>query len=223
MTSWTQAMESNQKLLFNFLNKKDDPQKADVIIGFGHFDMNIPRQCCELYLKGFGKKIIYTGGVGAGSAGLKNPEAVEFFNFTRKRFPQISPEDIIVEDKSTNTGENIRFTIQKMKTLFPVFNFGTRIRSAILVATPARQFRVYLTVKMHLDQTELINLSPETSYEENSRLFSAKGENYIRQLTGEIDRLLAYPTKGLCDKVKIPGYIINAYQQLNINKTHLKL
>jgi len=207
-------MKNMHKILFNFLALRDQPRKADVIIGFGHFDMNIPRQCCELYLKGYGKKIIYTGGVGAGSADLKNAEAVEFFNYTRRNFPQIPLKDIIIEDKSTNTGENIRFTIQKMKELFPVFNFGIGIRSAILVATPARQLRVDLTVKLYLEITELINLPPETTYNENESLFSEKGESFTNQLTGEIYRLLEYPAKGLCHMVDIPEYIIEEYHKV---------
>jgi uncharacterized SAM-binding protein YcdF (DUF218 family) len=207
-------MDNRLNEIFRFLALMDTPGKADVIIGFGHFDMNIPRQCCELYLKGYGKKIIYTGGVGAGSADLKYAEAVEFFNFTRKYFPQIPLEDIIIEDKSTNSGENIRFTIEKMKALFPLFNFGIGICSAILVATPARQLRVYLTVRMYLENTELINLPPETTFNENLAVFSEKGESLTKQLTGEMDRLLEYPAKGLCEKVVIPGNIIIAYNQV---------
>ncbi len=207
-------MKSKLKTLLNFLNLRDQPRKADVIIGFGHFDMNIPRQCCELYLKGYGKKIIYTGGMGAGSADFKNAEAIEFFNYTRKHFPQIPLEDIITEDRSTNTGENIRFTIKKMKALFPVFNFGIGIRSAILVATLARQLRVYLTVKMYLENTELINLPPETNFGKNEAVFSEKGDSITDQLLGEMDRLFVYPGKGLCLMADIPEYVIDAYNKV---------
>ncbi len=203
---------NNHFVLFDFLALRDQPQKADVIMGFGHFDMNIPKQCCELYLKGYGKKIIYTGGVGAGSADFVNPEAVEFLRFTRKNYPQIPPEHIIIEDKSTNTGENIRFSIHRMEEQYPDCHFENGIRSAILVSTPARQLRVYLTVKMYLRDTQLINLPPETSIEENAEIFSAKDESFSNQLVGEIDRLLTYHKKGWCDKVDIPEYVIQAYK-----------
>lgn len=200
--------------LFHYLALRDQPRKADVIIGFGHFDMNIPRRCCELYLKGYGKKIIYTGGVGAGSADFKNAEAIEFLHYTKAHFPQIPAEDIIIEDRSTNTGENIRFSMERMKEESPVFNFENGIRSAILVATPARQLRVYLTVKMHLENIELINLPPETSYHENDELFYGKGENFSSQLTGEIRRLIEYPAKGFCTEVNIPELVMEAYRQI---------
>ncbi len=94
--------------LFHYLALRDNPRKADVVIGFGHFDMNFLRLCCELYLKGYGKKIIYNGGMGAGSVDMKNPEALEFLNYTKEHFLQIPENNIIIEDKSTNTGEIYR-------------------------------------------------------------------------------------------------------------------
>ena len=200
--------------LFHYLALRDQPRNADVIIGFGHFDMNIPRQCCDLYLKGYGKKIIYTGGVGAGSADFKNAEAVEFLNYSKAHFPQIPAEDIIIEGRSTNTGENIRFSMTKMREFSPGFNFESGIRSAILVATPARQLRVFLTVKMYLENIALFNLPPETSYHENDELFTGKGENFSSQLTGEILRIIEYPAKGFCTKVEIPEVVMEAYQKV---------
>jgi uncharacterized SAM-binding protein YcdF (DUF218 family) len=200
--------------LFNFLNKKDALQKADVIMGFGHFDMNIPMRCCELYLQGLGRKIIFTGGVGAGSANFQNAEAIEFFNYAKRFFPHFPTEDILIEDKSTNTGENVRFSMQVLKEKLPDFNFDNGIQSAILVATPARQYRVYLTVLQHLPHIKLINLPPELSYNDNVLIFNAKGEDFTQQLTGEIYRLIEYPAKGLCAPVNIPKEITDHYKKL---------
>ncbi len=207
-------MKTEQRHIFQFLNKKDALQKADIIIGFGHFDMNIPKRCCELYLDGMGSKIIFTGGVGAGSADFKNAEAIEFFQYARRFFPQIPQEDILIEDQSTNTGENIRFSIKTLKEKLPEFNFETGISSAILVATPARQYRVYLTVLQYLPQIKLVNLPPDLSYNDNMLIYNEKGEDFTRQLTGEIYRLLEYPAKGLCEKVEIPEHLIEAYHKV---------
>ena len=37
--------------------------EADVIIGFGHFDLAIPEHCLKLYREGCAGRIIFTGGV----------------------------------------------------------------------------------------------------------------------------------------------------------------
>jgi len=214
-------MNTRQQHIYQFLNKKDKLQKANVIIGFGHFDMNIPKHCCELYLKDFGRKIIYTGGKGAGSADFKNAEAIEFLHYTREQYPQIPVNDIIVENRSVNTGENIRFSMDMMKEVSADFNFESGIKSAILVATPARQLRVYLTVKMYLKEIQLINLPPETTLEENFALFKQKNESFSKQLIGELDRLRIYPAQGLCEKIEIPGTVLEAYQQIKSDNKNL--
>jgi hypothetical protein len=54
-------------------------------------------------VQGYASKILYTGGVGARSADFENPESIEFLNYTKKNYPQIPEDDIIIEDKSTNT------------------------------------------------------------------------------------------------------------------------
>ena len=53
-------------------------EPADLIIGFGHFDPKIPRRCCELYVQGYAPRILYTGGIGAGSADIGMAEAIYF-------------------------------------------------------------------------------------------------------------------------------------------------
>ncbi|MFT4261349.1 MAG: YdcF family protein [Candidatus Woesearchaeota archaeon] len=192
--------------LFEFLSPRDKLKKSDAVIGFGHFDMNIAKTCCEIYLKGLAKKIIYTGGVGAGSADFKEPEATEFFNYSKKHYPQIPLNDFMIENKSTNTGENILFTKQ-------LKDFEKNIRSAILVATPTRQLRVYLTTKKHLD-IAVINYPPKTSLDENEELFKTKNQDFNKQIIGEITRLIEYPNKGFCKPIKIPDKIMKAYKEL---------
>ena len=62
--------------IFDYLylqNLKVD--KSDLIIGFGHFDLKIPKQCAALYHKGLAKKILFTGGRGAGSADFREAES----------------------------------------------------------------------------------------------------------------------------------------------------
>ena len=83
---------------------------SDAVIGFGHFDLKIPRHCGKLYINGHARRIIFTGGIGSGTADLGRAEAVAFREELRRRYPSISAEAVIVEDMSTNTSENVQFT-----------------------------------------------------------------------------------------------------------------
>ena len=48
---------------------------ADAIIGFGTFDLSLARFCGDLHGRGCAPTIIFSGGIGAGTADLGQPEA----------------------------------------------------------------------------------------------------------------------------------------------------
>src|SRR5687767_6166848 len=83
--------------------------KADAIMVLCSHDTIVAERGARLFLEGWAPLIIFSGGLGAITKHLwPDPEA--------NRFAQIAmecgvPEDrILVENKSTNTGENVQFT-----------------------------------------------------------------------------------------------------------------
>jgi len=197
--------EETAKELYTFLSPTDKETQADLIIGFGHFDLRIAEQCASLYQKGLTPKILFTGGVGAGSADFKNPEAIEFLNHVKNKYPAINIEAILVESTSTNTGDNLRFSIEilKEKGLFE------SVKSIILVATPTRQLRVYLTAKKQLPNTELVNLPPCSSFKIDKQMNVDKKIDFENHLLGELDRILKYPKIGFACSTVIPSGLKN--------------
>ncbi len=193
------------KILYNFLSPSDKQDKADLIIGFGHFDLRIPEQCLSLLNKGLAPRILFTGGVGAGSADFKNPDAVEFYNYIKREYPKFSNAHILIEKESTNTGENLAFSIKLLKEagLLEVIN------NIILVATPTRQLRVFLTAKKHFPDMHLINLPPVSSYDIDLLINEKKGIDFNTHLIGELDRIIAYPKLGYASSTTIPSVLKN--------------
>ena len=104
------------QVIWDYLCLHQQPQKADVIVGFGNFNTDIARRAAELYHQGFAPKILFTGGLGRNTEGLlPEPEAVRFAKVAMEcGVPEC---DIILEDKSTNTKENILFTRDKLREL----------------------------------------------------------------------------------------------------------
>ena len=97
------------QVLWDYLCLHQAPEQADVIVGFGNFNVNIARRAAELYRQGYAPKILFTGGLGRNTLGiLPEPEAVRFARVAMEE--GVPAEDILIEDKSTNTAENIRFT-----------------------------------------------------------------------------------------------------------------
>ncbi len=203
------------KDIFEYLYLSSDYiPRADVVIGFGHFDLKIPRHCGNLYKNGYAQKIIFTGGIGSGTADLGKAEAVAFVEELKRRYPTVPDEAVIVEERSINTSENVQFTAQKLAMSYPDFTFGEQIKVAIIVANAYRQRRVFLTCKQHLPKVEFYNAPPETTFEEEFRLFSSKGLAFIELLVGEIDRIIGYGEKGYIVREKIPDEIYNKYSEI---------
>ena len=96
------------QILWDYLGMHQEPRKADCIVGFGNFNTDIARRAAELYHQGYAPKIMFTGGLGRNTTNLfTEPEAVKFARVAMEC--GVPKEDIILEDKSTNTKENIDF------------------------------------------------------------------------------------------------------------------
>ena len=94
------------QVIWDYLCLHQQPAKADVIVGFGNFNTDIARRAAELYHQGYAPKILFTGGLGRNTEGLlPEPEAVRFAKVAMEC--GVPEADIILEDKSTNTKENI--------------------------------------------------------------------------------------------------------------------
>ena len=102
------------QILWDYLGMHQTPTKADCIVGFGNFNTNIARRAAELYHQGYAPKVLFTGGLGRNTEGLlPEPEAVRFARVAMEC--GVPGEDILLEDKSTNTKENIDFTRQLLE------------------------------------------------------------------------------------------------------------
>ena len=202
---------ASEQTLFNWLALRD-PLPAtgvDAVIGFGHFDLSIPRRCADLVHEGCAQPIIFTGGIGAGTADLGRPEADAFAAELAKEHPDLARQALI-ENRSTNTGDNIRFTRELLQSLEPPLVLGEAIRSVLLVATPCRQRRVWLTWQKLVPEVPAWNAPPPTDYDSLRALYASKGEDISRQLVGEYERIRDYPVRGWIAEETIPPAITEA-------------
>ena len=104
------------QVIWDYLCLREPLEKADCIVGFGNFNTDIARRAAELYHQGYGPKILFTGGLGRNTEGLlPEPEAVRFAKVAMQC--GVPEQDIILEDRSANTKENILFTCEKLESL----------------------------------------------------------------------------------------------------------
>jgi uncharacterized SAM-binding protein YcdF (DUF218 family) len=99
------------KKLWDYHHMHHTLEKADCILVLGSHDLRVAEHAAQLYLDGWAPLIIFSGGLGNFTREMwKETEADQFAAMAKKMGV---PEDaILIENKSTNTGENILFTQQ---------------------------------------------------------------------------------------------------------------
>jgi uncharacterized SAM-binding protein YcdF (DUF218 family) len=118
------------------------------------------------------------------------------------------PKDaILVENKSSNTGENILFTQQLLASR------GIDPKTFIVVQKPYMERRSYATFKKHWPDKELIVTSPRISFEDypNEEI---PLERVINIMVGDLQRIKIYPAKGFQVYQEIPHEVWSAYEKL---------
>jgi uncharacterized SAM-binding protein YcdF (DUF218 family) len=119
----------------------------------------------------------------------------------------VPPEAILIENKSTNTGENILFT-QKLlaeKELNP--------QSFIVVQKPYMERRSYATFKKHWPDKNLSVTSPQISFE-TYPTEEIPLERVIHIMVGDLQRIKYYPEKEFQIYQEIPPDVWQAYEKL---------
>ena len=102
--------------IWNYMNINNNIVHCDLIIGCGCANLDIPVRCAELLKMGYANKILFAGGKGkiTQEKYLKS-EAEIFADIAIKN--GVSKDQIILETKSTNTGDNFK-VVFKDKELF---------------------------------------------------------------------------------------------------------
>ena len=196
--------------IWNFLCLNQTPQKADVIVGFGNFNTDIARRAAELYLQGIAPKILFTGGLGRNTEGLlPEPEAVRF---ARAAMDCGVPEqDILLEDKSKNTADNILFTKSLLEQQ------GIPHDHILGVHQPFMERRIKAAMGVYWPELNFSVTSPQVTipeYLERAKQQGISENASISVIVGDFQRMELYAQKGWQLKQEIPDKCWEAFEQL---------
>ena len=194
------------KTLWNYHQMNHQLEKSDSILVLGSHDLRVAERGAELYLQGWSPLLIFSGGLGNFTQGMWTEAEAD--RFARIAIDMGVPQDsILVENKSTNTGENILFTQKILKEK----NFDPE--SFIVVQKPYMERRSYATFKKHWPNKKLIVTSPKISFEDYP-IPDIPLERVINIMVGDLQRIKEYPQKGFQIEQKIPGDVFEAYETL---------
>lgn len=197
------------KIIWNYHHMNHKLEKSDCILVLGSHDIRVAEYAASLFLEGWAPIIIFSGGIRSKNDLLKTdwnePEAEVFAKIAINM--GISKDRIIIENKATNTGENILYTkkIIQGKNIDP--------KKIIVVQKPYMERRAYTTFKKIWPEKEIILTSPPIDFEEYPNKEIVK-EDVINILVGDLQRIKIYPSKGFQIFQEIPKDVWEAYKKL---------
>lgn len=210
--------ESAVRVVFSYLSETD-PLGAvpyDAVLGFGMFDLSLPRFCGELYARRQVRRVIFTGGIGAGTGNLGGPEADVWRAELARSHPGIPASDVLIENRSTNTGENVAFTARLIERERPDLTFGVGVRRVMVVASPTRLRRAWLTLRQQQPTLELCRHLPPVTVAGDRACYAAQGLDIVSHMCGELDRIERYPATGWIVPEPLPTTVIAARDTLRL-------
>jgi len=194
------------KIIWDYHHMRHQPKKADCILVLGSHDIRVAERGAELFLAGYAPWIMFSGGLGHLTKGIwSEPEADKFFEVAVKM--GVPKDKIIIENKSTNTGENIIFTKKILAER------GINPKTFILVQKPYMERRTYATFKKLWPEKECVVTSPQISFEDYPDKEISEND-VIHIVVGDLQRIKLYSEKGFQIPQEIPADVWTAYEKL---------
>ncbi len=183
---------------------------ADAILVLCSHDTAVAARGARLYLDGWAPLLIFSGGLGAITKHLwTEPEAERFAGIAIDM--GVPRSSILTETRSTNTGENVRFTRQLLAEQ------GLDPGRFIVVQKPYMERRSYATFKKFWPEKDLIVTSPPVSFDQYLSGYSNESlsrDDVISIMVGDLQRIRIYPARGFQIPQDIPDDVWEAFEEL---------
>ena len=168
-------------------------EKADSIIVLGSHDTRVAERGAELFRGGWAPLLVFSGHLGSLTSGMWSRSEAEIFADVAAGMG-VPRERMLVEARSTNTGENVDFSRQLLA------DEGLLPRKAIAVQKPYME--LYVTVT-----------SPRIAFDDYPTQAISK-DDLIHIMVGDLQRLIVYGEKGWSAPQDVPPEVLEAYQGL---------
>lgn len=200
------SVEKAVGIVWEYHQMGHELKAADLIWALGSHDLRVADRVAELWHAGMAPLIVMSGGLGNFTERVfEKPEADLFAE--RAIELGIPKEVILIENKSTNTGENVKFTRQLLE------EHGIKVESGIAVQKPYMERRTFATIAKQWEDVELKVTSPQLSLDEYCRDFISRDE-LTHILVGDLQRIMEYPKLGFMTVQAVPAEVVEAFELL---------
>lgn len=207
-----QDVQKTLQVVWDSLYTADALEKADVIMAFGCADKMVGERAAKLFLEGWAPWLLYSGGLGKGTEGRLAQSEAE--TYAQKALALgVAREKMILETKSTNTGENLRFSHTLLK------EHGVEVRTAIVVHQPNMGKRIRATLQKQWPDTDVrFLIAPaDRSLEAYLARLAADGveeHEMVSNIVGDFQRMDIYARMGYQTPCPMPPEAWEAFERM---------
>jgi len=200
------GLEDWARVVWDYHHVHQVLRKADCIIVLGSHDTRVAERAAELFLEGWAPLLVCSGHLGSLTSGTwTRSEAEVFADVAVSR--GVPRERILLEARSTNTGENVDFTRQLLAER------GETPRRAIAVQKTYMERRTLATFSSRWPELDVIVTSPQIDFDDYATGEIAR-DDVIHIMVGDLQRLIVYGRKGWSAPQQIPAEVMAAYEGL---------
>ena len=202
------TIEEAQALVWAYhqLGHEEDLQPADLIWVLGSNDLRVADRAVALWQEGLAREILMSGGLGNFTAGVfERPEAELFAE--RAAGLGVPPDVVLVENRSTNTGENVRFSRQLLE------REGRFVNSVIAVQKPFMERRTFATIRAQWPEVTVRVTSPRMDLLDYC-VGGMTVDVVTHTMVGDLQRIWEYPKRGFMIEQEVPEDVQHAFDRL---------
>lgn len=194
------------EILWDYHHVNHKVVRSDCILVLGSHDTRVAERGAELYLSGTAPVLIFSGGLGNLTKGIWQEAEADKFAAIAVRMG-VPENAVIIENRSTNTGENIQYTKRLLEEKELDFS------SFIVVQKPYMERRTFTTFKKIWPEKKIAVTSPQISFADypNDEI---PMDDVINIMVGDLQRIMLYPEKGYQIYQDIPEDVWRAYEEL---------
>ena len=198
------------KIIWDYHQLNHQLSRADAILVLCSHDKAVAERGAQLYLEGWAPRLIFSGGLGAITRQMwTEPEADQFAAIAMAM--GVPRDRILIENKSTNTGENVLFS----KALLAERQIDPA--TLILVQKPYMERRTFATFRKMWPEKDIIVTSPRVSFDDYLSRYSndaLSSDDVISIMVGDLQRVKLYPDRGFQIAQEIPDDVWRAFEEL---------
>jgi uncharacterized SAM-binding protein YcdF (DUF218 family) len=198
------------EILWDYHHMHHVLEPADVILVLCSHDPIVADRGADLFLAGYAPLVVVSGGSGAITRRMwTEPEAEVFARRAIER--GVPPEQVLLETRSTNTGENVLFTRKLLEAK------GRDPDRFLVVQKPYMERRAYATFRQVWPEKQVQVTSPQVGMREYLARYSSDTltpEDVISIMVGDLQRIRVYPARGFQVEQQIPDEVWAAYEAL---------